>query len=209
MFKASKCLKTFAFENHRLHPLGGSVPVFVSPSLASLSLSLSLSPPLSLSLLRVSFASSTPNLSLPLLCSGSVAPTADSHNVRRRANCSSTPDPTPLRVPVATELARHSSQQLLPIHPHPATTLQHGHGEYRVQLHSTFSLFRSVRFRVLLRREVNTRPRFSRGFSHCLFEPAARLTPKLISGLFNCLIWAVRPLEVHRTPISNGIRWAE
>ena len=40
-------------------------------------------------------ASSTPNLSLPPLCSGSVASTADSRNVRCRANCSSTPDPAP------------------------------------------------------------------------------------------------------------------
>lgn len=40
-------------------------------------------------------ASSTPNLSLPLLCSCSVAPTADSRNLRSRANCSSTPDPSP------------------------------------------------------------------------------------------------------------------
>lgn len=71
-------------------------------------------------------ASSTPNLSLPLLCSGSVAPTADSHNVRRRANCSSTPDPSPPHVPVAWKLPRHSSQQLT--HPPTPATLSHGQG---------------------------------------------------------------------------------
>ena len=61
-------------------------------------------------------ASSTPNLSLPPLCSGSVASTADSRNVRCRANCSSTPDPAPplsprnwltSLFPTTTTLARH------------------------------------------------------------------------------------------------------
>lgn len=79
-------------------------------------------------------ASSTPNLSLPLLCSGSVASTADSRNVRCRANCSSTPDPAPPHASVAAKLAHLA----LPNNHHPCTPdVQPGAAEYhcnRVQL---------------------------------------------------------------------------
>lgn len=69
---------------------GARKPSISSPIPLASPLSLSPPPP------PPEAASSTPNLSLPLLCSGSVASTADSRNVRCRANCSSTPDPAPL-----------------------------------------------------------------------------------------------------------------
>lgn len=50
-------------------------------------------------------ASSTPNLSLPLLCSGSVAPTADSHNVRRPSKLFINPWPFPSARPCRLETA--------------------------------------------------------------------------------------------------------
>lgn len=163
----SKCLETFAFvfwggEHERAR---SKIILYIPRGV--------LYPCSSLSLLATfPFSPSSrvfqpPNLSLPLLCSGSVAPTADSHNVRRRANCSSTPDPTPLRH------GTHSPP-LFPTTPsHPPTSGDDAQATDTRSIGCNFLSSPSLSSSTSWRSE-HASP-FSRGFCHCLLESLVSL----------------------------------